>query len=129
MDLINKIDKTFKFDNREIRIIGTCDKPWFVAKDIWDILGLTNITESLRNIPEKWRTSEILKCAIGHNMNMITLSESAVYKLILRSNKPIAQKFQEVVCEEILPTLRKKGEYKIQAIIDKNKRIINKKNE
>jgi len=57
MDLIDKIDKTFKFDNREIRIIGTCDKPWFVAKDIC----LTNITESLRNIPEKWRTSEFLK--------------------------------------------------------------------
>jgi anti-repressor protein len=51
---------------------------------------------------------------------MIILSEPAVYKLIMRSNKPVAQKFQEVVCEEILPSLRKKGEYKIQSIIDKN---------
>ena len=41
----------------------------------------------------------------------------------MRSNKPIAQKFQEVVCEEILPTLRKKGEYKIQSIIDRNKEL------
>ena len=55
--------------------------------------------------------------------NMIMLSEPAVYSLIMRSNKPIAKKFQEVVCEEILPTLRKKGEYKIQSIIDKNKEL------
>jgi hypothetical protein len=54
-------------------------------------------------------------------MNII--SEPAVYKLIMRSNKPIAQKFQEVVCEDILPSLRKKGEYKIQSIIDKNKEL------
>ena len=38
----------------------------------------------------------------------------------MRSNKPIAEKFQDFVCEEILPSLRKKGEYKIQSIIDRN---------
>jgi len=54
-------------------------------------------------------------------MNII--SEAAVYKLIMRSTKPIAQKFQEVVCEEILPSLRKKGEYKIQSILDRNKEL------
>jgi prophage antirepressor-like protein len=61
MELINKIDETFKFENKEIRISGTCEKPWFVAKDICDILELTNITESLRNVPEKWRTSVLMK--------------------------------------------------------------------
>ena len=54
---------------------------------------------------------------------MIIINEAGLYKLIMRSNKPIAQKFQEVVCEEILPTLRKKGEYKIQSIINKNKQL------
>jgi prophage antirepressor-like protein len=128
MELINKIDETFKFDNKEIRVTGTSENPFFIAKDICDILGLTNITEALRNIPEKWRTSEILKCANGQNMNMIVLTEPAVYKIIMRSNKPIAQKFQEVVCEEILPTIRKKGEYKMQILIDKNKQLEEEKN-
>ena len=54
-------------------------------------------------------------------MNCIT--EAGLYKIIMRSNKPIAEKFQEVVCEEILPTLRKKGEYKIQSILDRNKEL------
>ncbi len=122
MELINQIDETFKFDNKDIRVIGSYNEPWFVAKDICDILGLKNVTESLRNIPEKWRVSEILRTSYN-SQNMNIISEPAVYKLIMRSNKPIAQKFQEAVCEEILPSLRKKGEYRIQSIIDKNKKL------
>ena len=118
MDLISKIDKTFNFNGKEIRIIGTYDRPLFVAKDICDILELSNITEALRNIPEKWRTSEILKCANGQNMNMIVLFEPAVYRMIMRSTKPIAQKFQEVVCEEILPSIRKTGEFKLKQLLE-----------
>ena len=122
MELINQIDETFKFNDKDIRVIGSYNEPWFVAKDICDILGLKNVTESLRNIPEKWRVSEILRTSYN-SQNMNIISEPAVYKLIMRSNKPIAQKFQEVVCEEILPSLRKKGEYHIQSIIDKNKEL------
>ena len=131
MELVDHIDENFKFNNINVRIIGSYNEPFFVAKDICNILELTNITEALKNIPEKWKkiqnlTSVSLKSDIMYQeqgRNMIILSEPAVYKLIMRSNKPIAQKFQEVVCEEILPSLRKKGEYKIQSIIDKNKEL------
>ena len=122
MELINIIDETFKFEGKQIRVIGTIENPWFVAKDICNILELTNITEALKNIPEKWRGSETLNTS-GGRQNMIILSEPAVYCLIMRSNKPIAKKFQEAVCEEILPSIRKKGEYKIQSIIDRNKEL------
>jgi len=122
MELINKIDETFKFENKEIRISGSYNEPLFVAKDICDILDLSNITNSLRNIPEKWMTLQNVKSSYN-SQNMIFLKEPAVYKLIMRSNKPIAQKFQEVVCEEILPSLRRKGEYTIQSMIDKNKEL------
>ena len=123
MELINQIDETFKFQDKDIRVIGNYNEPLFAAKDICTILELSNITEALRNIPEKWRTSEILKCVNGQNMNMIVLKEPAVYQLIMRSTKPMAKAFQEAVCEDILPTLRKKGEYKIQSIIDRNKEL------
>ena len=123
MELINAIDETFKFENKEIRVIGTYDKPWFIAKDICDILGLANVTEALRNIPDKWMTSEILKSSYN-SQHMKIISEPAVYKLIMRSNKPIAQKFQEVVCEEILPSIRKKGEYKLEKLLkDKEEQV------
>ena len=122
MDLINQIDETFKFENEEIRVLGSYNEPWFVAKDICDILELSNITNALRNIPERWMTLQNVKSSYN-SQNMIMLSEPAVYKLIIRSNKPMAQKFQEVVCEEILPSLRKKGEYQIKSILDKNKKL------
>ena len=70
MELINQIDETFKFNDKDIRVIGSYNEPWFVAKDICDILGLKNVTESLRNIPEKWRVSEILRTSYNsQNMN------------------------------------------------------------
>jgi len=108
MELINQIDETILFNNDTVRIIGTYNEPWFVAKDICKILGIGNATEALRNIPEKWRGSETLSTSNG-NQNMNIINEPALYKLIIRSNKPIAQPFQEYVCEEILPSLRKKG--------------------
>ena len=130
--LINSIDETINFNKETIRIIGTFDKPLFVAKDICKILELSNVTETLRSLPEKWKQIADLSISevsfsggngIRKMQKMNCITESGLYKLIMRSNKPIAQKFQEVVCEDILPTLRKKGEYKIQSIIDKNKEL------
>ena len=121
MELIKQIDETVSFNEKNIRVIGSYNEPWFVAKDICNILELKNITETMKMIPEKWRGSEKLN-TFGGDQNMIIINEAGLYKLIMRSNKPIAQKFQEVVCAEILPSLRKKGEYKIQSL-DRNEEL------
>ena len=124
MELLKSIDETFGFEDNPIRIVGTYENPLFVAKDICDILGLNNITNALRNIPEKYMTLQSIKSSYN-SQNMILLTEPAVYKLIMRSNKPVAQKFQEVVCEEILPSIRKTGEYRLKELLkekeDENK--------
>jgi prophage antirepressor-like protein len=122
MNLLKQIDETISFNENNIRVIGTYQEPWFVAKDICNILELKNVTEAMKIIPEKWRGSEKLN-TFGGDQNMLIINEAGLYKLIMRSNKPVAQKFQEVVCEDILPSLRKKGEYKIQSIINKNKEL------
>jgi prophage antirepressor-like protein len=93
MELINSIDETFKFENKEIRVLGNYHEPLFVAKDICNILELSNVTESLRNIPEKWKCSEILNTLTRGKQTMIILKEPAVYQLVMRSNKQIAQKY------------------------------------
>jgi prophage antirepressor-like protein len=129
--LINSIDKTINFNEKTIRIVGTCDNPLFVAIDICKILGLKNVTDTLRSLPEKWKqicdleNSEVTSTA-RRIQGLNCINEAGLYKLIMRSNKPIAQKFQEHVCEVILPSIRKHGEYKLQSIIDsKNKEINN----
>ena len=123
MELINQIDKTFLFDKKEIRIIGTCEEPWFVAKDICNIIGLKNVTNSLLNIPENWRYLKLLSTPHGDQLTNI-INEPALYKLIMRSNKPIAEKFQNCVCKEILPSIRKTGEFNFKKHLEeKNKEI------
>jgi prophage antirepressor-like protein len=117
MELIKQIDETIAFNEKNIRIIGTYEEPWFVAKDICSILELKNISETMKMLPEKWRGSEKLS-TFGGEQNMNIINEAGLYKLIMRSNKPIAQKFQEVVCEEILPSIRKKGEFRLKQLLD-----------
>ena len=131
--LINSIDKTINFNEKTIRIVGTCDNPLFVAIDICKILGLKNVTDTLRSLPEKWKqicdleNSEVTSTA-RRIQGLNCINEAGLYKLIMRSNKSIAQKFQEVVCEEILPSLRKTGEFKLQSIIDEKNKEIDEKN-
>ena len=123
MELVNQIDQTLSFNEKTIRVIGTTVEPWFVAKDICEILDLPNITHALRSIPERWRG--LLKVnTFGGEQEMITVNEAALYKLIMRSRKPVAQKFQEFVCEEILPSIRKTGEYKFKAELEKQSKRI-----
>jgi prophage antirepressor-like protein len=127
MELLKQIDETVSFNEKNIRVIGSYEEPWFVAKDICNILELPNITNAIKILPEKWRDLKLLS-TFGGEQNMNIINEAGLYKLIMRSNKPIAQRFQEVVCEEILPSLRKKGEYHIQSILDKNKKLEDEKN-
>jgi prophage antirepressor-like protein len=105
----------FHFEKNTIRVIGTHENPKFVVKDVCDVLGLTNPTHALKNIPNKWK-DDLTKSedSSGRKINMLTVTEPGLYKLIIRSNKPAAEKFQEWICEEVLPSIRKKGEYVLE---------------
>ena len=121
MELINQIDETICFNKNNIRVIGSYNEPCFVAKDVCQILEIKDISMALTKISEKWKDNKVIS-TLGGKQDMRIISEAGLYKLIMRSNKQIAQKFQEVVCEFILPSLRKKGEYKLKTLLDeKNK--------
>ncbi len=109
----------FAFKEKEVRILEISNEPWFVVKDICDILGLTNTTETLKNLPKKWKDSVKLNTQYGRRLNII-ISEPGVYRLIMRSNKPVAEKFQDWICGDVLPTIRKTGEYKVQEAFKKD---------
>jgi len=117
MELIKQIDENIIYENKNVRITGTEDEPWFVAKDICNILDIVDISKALQKIPESWKSSKVINTT-GGNQDMRILNESGLYMLIMRSNKPIAQKFQEFVCKEILPSIRKKGEFKLQKMLE-----------
>ena len=123
-ELINSIDKSLSFNDENIRVLGTTENPMFVVKDICKILGLSNVTEVLRNIPDNWKCSASLKSGQGLQTSNV-VNQAGLYKIIMRCNKPVAKPFQDFVCEEILPSIGKTGEYKYQKILDeKNKESI-----
>ena len=125
-ELINSIDESLCFNDENIRIVGTTENPMFVVKDICKILGLSNVTEVLRNIPEKCKSLVSLQPRNATNFQTTSVVNGAgLYKIIMRCNKPIAKPFQDFVCEEILPSIGKTGKYKYQKILDeKNKESI-----
>ena len=122
MELIKEIDEDFIFNDTVIKIIGDYENPWFITRDICNILCIKDNRSALRSIPEKWKDEQILPTNGGRQSTSI-INEAGLYRLVMRSNKPIALKFQEFVCEDILPTIRKTGEYKLKQLSEKNKEL------
>ena len=116
----NILNKIFKFEGKMIRTTGTSDNPWFVIKDICDVLELSQTHKSTQNVPDKWKGRKVFP-TLGGDQELTIINEPGLYKLIMRSNKPVAEKFQEFVCEDILPSIRKTGSYKLE---DKYKFIL-----
>ena len=84
-------------------------EPWFVAKDVCDILGVQNVTQSMQQLEDFERSM----FNIGRQGEANIISESGFYTLVLRSRKPIAKPFRLWVTTEVLPTIRKTGKYEM----------------
>lgn len=94
----------------EIRTAGTADEPLFCLADVCRVLELSNITETKKRLNSKGLSStEVL--TRGGRQSMIFINEQNLYKVIMRSDKPQAEPFQDWVCGEVLPTIRKTGGY------------------
>ena len=104
---------TFEFEENELRVVSYNNEPWFVAKDICDALDISQVCRATENLPDNWKGVKVIH-TLGGNQEMTIINEPALYKIIMRSNKPNAQVFQNKVCEEILPSIRKKGYYKLE---------------
>lgn len=100
--------KLFQNDNfGTIRTVILDGEPWFVAKDICDILGTTNPTMAMDGLEPFERT----KFNLGRQGEANIINESGFYTLVLRSRKPIAKPFRIWVTSEVLPAIRKTGKY------------------
>lgn len=86
-------------------------EPWFVAKDVCDALGVSNITETMARLDEdEFSITEVID-TIGRTQEVRIVTEPGFYKLVMRSRKPEAKQFQRWVTHEVLPAIRKTGGY------------------
>lgn len=84
--------------------------PWFIAKDVCDALGLSDRSKAVRGLDEDEKGTTTVPTLRGPQ-SLITVNESALYALILRSRKPQAKAFRKWVTGTVLPALRQDGLY------------------
>ena len=112
---MNEIVKVF--NDRPVRIIEKDGDPWFVAKDVCDVLELSNPRTSLSLLDDDEKGVHSMD-TLGGIQDMTTVNEPGLYSLILRSRKPGAKVFKRWITHEVLPSIRKTGAYLSPAMTD-----------
>ena len=105
----------FKNDNfGEIRTITLNGEPWFVLKDVCNILDIKNTTQAAERLDEDERSM----FDIGRQGKVNIINESGLYSIVLRSDKSEARKFKRWVTHDVIPQIRKSGMYiRLQKLI------------
>ena len=112
----------------EVRVAGTSEEPLFCAKDVATALGYSDTADAIQR---HCKSGKKVFCPHKNGMggtNMVYIPEKDVYRLIMRSNLPNAEQFQDWVCDEVLPSIRKHGGYltpdKIEEVLSNPDTII-----
>lgn len=109
---MNNEIKKFDFKGASLRTLTDEEgEPWFVLKDCMSILDLGNPTETVKMFDkDEFSTTEVID-SIGRRQQTYIISESGLYRLVMKSRKPEAKEFQRWVTHEVLPSIRKHGGY------------------
>ena len=99
--------QTFNFNNQPVRTVQLNNQPYWVLKDVCDVLELSNPTV----VANRLEDDERAKFNLGRQGEATVITESGLYAVILRSDKPNAKEFRKWVTSEVLPAIRKNGAY------------------
>lgn len=99
------------FEGTTIRVVEKDGEPFFIAKDICDVLGFAHAPSAIRDNVDDEEKSTVRTTHGGPER--VIINESGLYSLIFRSRKPEAQKFRKWVTSEVIPSIRKTGKYSL----------------
>lgn len=102
--------QAFSYEGNEVRTIQRNGEPWWVLKDVCDVLELSNSRMVADRLDEDEKGVSIVD-TLGGKQELTVISESGLYNVILLSRKPEAKKFKRWVTHEVLPQIRKHGAY------------------
>jgi prophage antirepressor-like protein len=106
-DLLN-----FEFEGQGVRFVGTSENPEWVAIDVCQVMDLGNPSQALSEFEDDEKGITTVYTS-GGKQELLTVTEPGLYKLIFKSRKPVAKRFQKWVFSEVLPSIRKTGTYSI----------------
>lgn len=103
----------------QVRVILKNNEPWFIGKDIAEVLGYKDSSDALKRHVEDEDKGVGETPTPGGKQNMIVINESGLYSLVLSSKLPEAKKFKKWVTNEVLPSIRKHGAYMTDDTLEK----------
>ena len=112
----------FNFEQNEVRTILVNDEPYFVGKDVAEVLGYSNASKAVMNhVDLEDKKFEMIAHSQNGNVSetkTAVINESGLYSLILKSKLPNAKKFKRWVTSEVLPQIRKHGMYATDELLN-----------
>lgn len=116
------MNEIYNFKGQEVRTVAINNEPYFVGKDVANILGYSNPRDALSkhvdNEDKITLTSQNATLENLPNRGLSAINESGLYSLILSSKLPQAKEFKRWVTSEVLPTIRKHGMYATEQLLD-----------
>lgn len=114
-----KILRLFQFEEQNVRTLVIDDEPYFVGKDVAEILGYAKSRNAISvHVDDEDKKDAPIQGTLGGVQTMTMVNESGLYSLILSSKLPTAKKFKRWVTSEVLPTIRKHGAYMTEQKIE-----------
>ena len=112
------MNEIFNFRGQDVRTVIINNEPYFVGKDVAEILGYTNPRQALKNHVDE-DDKGVSKCDTpGGKQDLVIINESGMYSLVLSSKLPQAKEFKRWVTSEVLPTIRKHGMFATDELLD-----------
>lgn len=102
--------QTFDYNGSQVRTVEKDGETWWVLSDVCKVLELSEARRTAERLDDDELTRVKLHSG-GQNREMYVINESGLYNVILRSDKPQAKPFRKLVTSEVLPTIRKTGQY------------------
>lgn len=109
----------FNFNNNQVRTLLINNEPYFVGKDVAEVLGYAKPRNAIaKHVDDEDKKDAPIQGDLGGKQSMTIINESGVYSLVFGSKLPEAKKFKHWVTSEVLPTIRKHGAYMTEKTLE-----------
>ncbi|MFD1990051.1 phage antirepressor [Paenibacillus nicotianae] len=103
--------QVFNFNSNNLRTVDINDQPWFVLKDVCEVLSLSNPRMVKERLSDDVSSTYPIPDALGRVQDNTIINEDGLYDVILESRKPEAREFRKWITKDVLPSIRKTGMY------------------
>lgn len=101
----------FDFDGQSVRVVTIDGEPWFVLADLARVLGIVDTQRLNSRLDDGVRQTHPIQDSLGRTQHATIVNEPGMYEVVIRSDKPDAARFRRWITTDVLPTIRKTGQY------------------